>query len=66
MSSYGAPDCAICGAHTDYCHLTTATGISIDCRNLMLRNPADLKWNIEQAKEMRDANLPPVQEEDQG
>jgi len=54
VSSYGAPDCAICGAHTDYCTLTTATGIDIDCRDLMLRNQADLAWNIELAKSMRD------------
>ncbi len=50
MSSHDAPDCPICGAHSDYCHLETASCISIDCRNLMLRNPEDLAWNIELAK----------------
>jgi hypothetical protein len=52
VSSYGAPDCEICGAHTDYCHLETASGISIDCRDLQLKNMADLAWNIELAKSL--------------
>lgn len=42
MSSHDATDCPICGAHTDYCHLETASGISIDCRDLQLRNTDDL------------------------
>jgi hypothetical protein len=55
VSSYGAPDCEICGAHTDYCHLETASGISIDCRDLQLKNMADLAWNIELAKSLRES-----------
>lgn len=50
MSSHNADDCPICGAHSDYCHLETPVGVSIDCRNLKLRNPEDLEWNIELAK----------------
>jgi hypothetical protein len=53
MSMHGAPDCGICGAASDYCHLTTATGIQIDCRDLQLKNPTDLVWNIELARELR-------------
>ena len=52
MSSYGASDCPICGAHTDYCSLDTPTGISIDCRDLKLRDPSMLQWNIELAAEL--------------
>jgi hypothetical protein len=52
VSGYGHPDCSICGAHTDYCTLTTASGISIDCRDLQLKNMADLAWNIELAKSL--------------
>lgn len=44
MSSYGAPDCPICGAHADYCTLTTATGVDVDCRFLELRDPRDAEW----------------------
>lgn len=55
MSSYGAPDCPICGAHTDYCTLTTATNIEIDCRELQLRDPDDLAWNTELAKSVSEA-----------
>jgi hypothetical protein len=54
VSGYGHPDCGICGAHTDYCILTTATGIDIDCRDLQLKNTADLQWNIELAKSLND------------
>jgi hypothetical protein len=54
MSINGAPDCPICGAASDYCHLETASGISIDCRDLQLRNEHDLAFNIELAKAMRD------------
>lgn len=43
MSMNGAPDCPICGAHSDYCTLTTATGVLVDCRALTLRNPDDLE-----------------------
>ncbi len=52
MSSYNAGPCGICGAVTDYCHLTTASGIEIDCRDLKLANPADLDANIELAREL--------------
>ena len=52
MSSHDAPDCPICGAHTDYCHLETPVGVSIDCRDLQLRNPQDAEW----IASMRDAN----------
>jgi hypothetical protein len=55
MSSYGAPDCLICGAGSDYCTLTTASGIEIDCRDLQLKNPDDLAWNIELAKSLRES-----------
>jgi hypothetical protein len=54
MSSYGAPPCGICGATSDYCHLTTATGIDIDCRDLQLKNSADLAANIELARSRND------------
>jgi hypothetical protein len=53
MSIEGAPDCGICGAHGDYCHLATASGIEIDCRNLQLKNPDDLAFNIGLAGELR-------------
>lgn len=53
MSSYGAPDCPICGAASDYCTLETASGITIDCRNLELRDPTDLEWNIKLAADLR-------------
>jgi hypothetical protein len=53
MSIEGAPDCGICGAHGDYCHLTTASGIEIDCRNLQLKNPDDFAFNIGLAGELR-------------
>ncbi len=54
VSSYGAPDCPICGAHSDYCHLETASGITIDCRDLQLRDPDDLERNIALAKAIYD------------
>ena len=53
MSSYNAPDCPICGAHTDYCTLETASGITIDCRDLKLRNPDWLSFNIALARTRR-------------
>ena len=56
MSSYGAPDCPLCGAHTNYCHLETPTGISIDCRRLKLRDESEVEWNIELAKALREAS----------
>jgi hypothetical protein len=51
MSSHDAPDCPICGAHTDYCHLETPVGVSIDCRDLKLREPLNAEW----IASMRDA-----------
>lgn len=35
MSMYGAPDCPLCGAHSDYCELEVGVhGVRMDCRNL--------------------------------
>jgi hypothetical protein len=57
VSMYGAPPCGICGAHSDYCTLDTASGIQIDCRDLQLKNPDDLAWNIELARELRSVTI---------
>jgi hypothetical protein len=56
MSTHIAPACGICGSGSDYCHMTTATGIQIDCRDLQLKNTANLAWNIEFAREMHRVN----------
>lgn len=55
MSMEGAGQCGICGAWSDYCTLRTASGIDVDCRELKLRHPSDLQYNIELAKNLREA-----------
>jgi hypothetical protein len=54
MSEHGQV-CGICGAHGDYCQLEAASGLSIDCRQLQLKNPDDLQGNIEMAQSLREA-----------
>ncbi len=44
MSINGAGECPICGAHSDYCHLATPVGVSIDCRDLTLKREKDTTW----------------------
>ena len=55
MSMHGAGQCLICGAWSDYCELYAASGVRIDCRNLQLKNLADLARNIELAKSLRES-----------
>lgn len=53
MSEYGQV-CGICGAHGDYCMLETPTMLTIDCRQLQLKNPDDLEGNIQMAANIRE------------
>ena len=54
MSSYNAGPCGICGAESDYCHLETAAGPSIDCRDLQLKYPDDIDRITQMAADMND------------
>lgn len=35
MSGYGFGKCRLCSAVDDYCMMTTATGIELDCRQVI-------------------------------
>lgn len=54
MSMYGAGECQLCGAWSDYCTLETPTGVSIDCRNLRLADDMPEDWYRKLAREIRE------------